>query len=665
MSCAASSRRSPTRWNRSKATCGALHRRRTPAARRGVVARRRRSSSSSPCRRSSSRATGDTGKIHVAGCRVKEVPPAADHSRRRRSSSPRLPPCRPCSTRRPLVAPLRARAAPRDRSTSRRPLVVHPRSRCCALETQRRFRGRGDDPGSDIRASPGPGARRPRRRCTTFRTLSDTTCELFLKVGASRAQVERGARRARVRSATCSSFRFVSQADAYEDLQEGLRRPAGARARHEAVRSSGVVPIDRQARRVRHRRRSSDTSTSTGRRHPSSRPAVRLACSIAHVSRIVADRAERSPRACTQAVATWSRASAGAEGARADVAGAEAERDRDHGEGVVHDLEADRVVLAADDHDERDPDVERPRAQRDQEPGDAAGHARRGYGCDASRDRIEAPPDRLGRAVREREAHVGGRDAALGVQHALEDRRVRVDVRGPDHGQQRLGVGAAVFDLAREPALDHRDEPVGAQVRGRRDRADRAHAHEREQQRVLAAEHAEAVRARRRAPRACRRRAWRRPASRRRCSAPRELEQTRRAEVATGAGRDVVRRSREPGSRPRPRGSARRCPRPTGARSTARRRARRRRRACRRAPPWRGSSRRCCSSRCRRSRGCPRRVARAYDRVDDGLLLVGVERARLARRAEGDDAAHPGGRVLVTEPLDRARRRPRPARRTA
>ena len=33
------------------------------------------------------------------------------------------------------------------------------------------------------------------------------------------------------------------------------------------------------------------------------------------------------------------------------------------------------------------------------------------------------------------------------------------------HGQQRLGVGAALVDLAREPALDHRDEPLGAHVR--------------------------------------------------------------------------------------------------------------------------------------------------------------------------------------------------------
>src|SRR6185437_10553398 len=65
----------------------------------------------------------------------------------------------------------------------------------------------------------------------------------------------------------------------------------------------------------------------------------------------------------------------GTQGAEADVAGADAEGHRDHGERVVHDLEADRVVLASDDHDERDPDVERPGTQRDQEPGHTATHA--------------------------------------------------------------------------------------------------------------------------------------------------------------------------------------------------------------------------------------------------------------------------------------------------
>ena len=42
------------------------------------------------------------------------------------------------------------------------------------------------------------------------------------------------------------------------------------------------------------------------------------------------------------------------------------------------------------------------------------------------------------------------------AKHGLHDR------------QQRLGVGAAVVDLAREPALDHGDEALGAHVRARR-----------------------------------------------------------------------------------------------------------------------------------------------------------------------------------------------------
>ena len=48
---------------------------------------------------------------------------------------------------------------------------------------------------------------------------------------------------------------------------------------------------------------------------------------------------------------------------------------------------------------------------------------------------------------------------------------------------------AAVVDLSRETALDHRDEPRGAHVRGGADRARTTHEGEREQQRVLATEH--------------------------------------------------------------------------------------------------------------------------------------------------------------------------------
>ena len=74
-----------------------------------------------------------------------------------------------------------------------------------------------------------------------------------------------------------------------------------------------------------------------------------------------------------------------------------------------------------------------------------------------------------------------------------------------------------------------------------RDRARAAHEHGREEERVLAAEHGEARAARRPGSRACRRRARRPPASRRRCSGVRASSSTPRgAEVAAGADRDVV-----------------------------------------------------------------------------------------------------------------------------
>ena len=74
-------------------------------------------------------------------------------------------------------------------------------------------------------------------------------------------------------------------------------------------------------------------------------------------------RTERHPRVASRSDADH--ASAGTQGAPAEETGAETERDRDRGEHVVHDLEAERLILTRDDHDPRDPDVERPRAQRD------------------------------------------------------------------------------------------------------------------------------------------------------------------------------------------------------------------------------------------------------------------------------------------------------------
>jgi len=88
------------------------------------------------------------------------------------------------------------------------------------------------------------------------------------------------------------------------------------------------------------------------------------------------------------------------------------------------------------------------------------------------------------RRVRQRKAHVRGRDPTLRVQHGLEDRGVRLREQGAHDGKKDLGVRPAVFDLARETALDHRDELVGAEVRRRANGARRAHAHQRQRERT-------------------------------------------------------------------------------------------------------------------------------------------------------------------------------------
>ena len=113
---------------------------------------------------------------------------------------------------------------------------------------------------------------------------------------------------------------------------------------------------------------------------------------------------------------------------------------------------------------------------------------------------------------------------------------------------------AALVDLAGETALDHGDEPLGADVRRRADRAGAAHEHEREEERVLATEHREVV--------------------------GRAGEQLERVEVEAGRGLldpDDVRVRRRPRARRRRRGCDRcgsRCcrarPGPGDASATAR-----------------------------------------------------------------------------------------------
>ena len=182
---------------------------------------------------------------------------------------------------------------------------------------------------------------------------------------------------------------------------------------------------------------------------------------------------------------------------------ASAEGQRDRREHAVHDLEPDRRVLPGLDHDEADPHVDRPDAGDDQQRALAAGHTaepncaswsrslrsplltRTGAARTGRRATRPFPPPtgrtpirfadattqpaaataarhasmhRL-RRRRHRQPQRGRRDLALRVQHALEDRRVRFDEARLHDRQQRLGMRAPVVELAREPALDHLDEP--------------------------------------------------------------------------------------------------------------------------------------------------------------------------------------------------------------
>ncbi len=179
--------------------------------------------------------------------------------------------------------------------------------------------------------------------------------------------------------------------------------------------------------------------------------------------------------------------------------------------------------------------------------------------------RSTAPAD----AATSGQPDVGGRDAPLGVEHTLEHRRVRFGEAGLHDGEERLGVGTAVVDLAREPAVGHGDEALGAHVRAGTDRAGAPHQHGGEEERVVAAEHGEVAR---RAGEDLERVGVERadgllhPGD---VGVRGELEHPGGPEVASGADRDVVDRRPVPGSRRRRRGSARPRRLRTAARSTA------------------------------------------------------------------------------------------------
>ncbi len=158
-----------------------------------------------------------------------------------------------------------------------------------------------------------------------------------------------------------------------------------------------------------------------------------------------------------------------------------------------------------------------------------------------------------------------------------------------------------VVDLAGQSALDHRHEPLRADVRGGRDRTASAKEHRREEEQVFAPEDVEAFgRSRQDLERVGV------DSSDRLLRTPRRSGPTR-ARGATPlrgrarCGRGCCRSRWEQGSPPPPCGSARRSRPPRGARSTGPPRALPTPPAPLRALLWPRSSSGCCWCRCRRS----------------------------------------------------------------
>ena len=333
----------------------------------------------------------------------------------------------------------------------------------------------------------------------------------------------------------------------------------------------------------------------------------------------------------------------------------------------MHDLESHRLVLVGDDPHSGDPDPQRPRAQRDRGSTRPPAHGELPVGaqCEAlataARQRsIARRPDGCPAACARRASQY----EPCGVEYALEHGGVRLGEAGPDHRQQRLGVGAAVVDLAGERALDHRDEPGGAQVAAaaiaptppmqpagtrtcRRRRAPEAGRRTRQHFERVGVERADGLLY---------------PGDVRDVRPPRAGRRRRgRAPCASGC----CTRSRTPARF----GDTRKCSTIAASRwagrNTARPRACRPRPGCLRSPGRGGSSTWCCSVPVPTISGAPVPCTRASDCVDHRLLLVGVERGRLARGAQRDDPADAVGEILAAVAARSRRRRRHPARRTA
>ena len=253
-------------------------------------------------------------------------------------------------------------------------------------------------------------------------------------------------------------------------------------------------------------------------------------------------------------------------------------------------------------------------------------------------------------------AVIGSRRSGVGirplrVQHAFEHRRVRLCEPRGRHAGERLVVPATLVDLPGERALDHGDEPLGADVRRRADRARATEQHQREQEGILPTEDREVGRR-------AREQRHRVGVERRRLLdpgdvlGPRELEQAVVCEQATRARRDVV---DDDGDR----------------RSTCDLGEVRHDPGLARAHVVRDDAHRCSDAReitelldrGGRGRGVVRtaaddelrttRDAHTGAHVEHGSLLVRVEARRLTGRAERDETRASGVEILVREALDR------------
>ena len=172
--------------------------------------------------------------------------------------------------------------------------------------------------------------------------------------------------------------------------------------------------------------------------------------------------------------APFLRASAASE---PDPARSQAERDRPDRQDRVHDLEAHALVLTHDDRYPGDPDPECPDAQT-RRGSTRLGGSSHGSSVRGVRDGGEAAFDRGRRRVGERAC--GRRASAMRpCAWSTPFQTAGFGSANPARitGRSASACGAAVVDLARERAFDHRDEPRGAQVRRRGDPAGGAHAH--------------------------------------------------------------------------------------------------------------------------------------------------------------------------------------------